>query len=268
MHPRLIRVPIAASIAVLDFPFAMRVPFRSLCAVAALLLAGCAGTLEGTRLAHQTQASPNFGARRVNLVVIHHTGSDTAASALRTLTDPASEVSAHYLVTREGRIVQLVGEDQRAWHAGAARWAGADDVNSLSIGIELDNSGSEPFAEPQIASLVALLADLTERHHLPARAFVGHADVAPRRKQDPSVLFPWRYLAQQGFGLWCDPPYPAAPEGFDILLALQALGFDTRNPAAAGEAFARHYGGSGQSGLAAVDSARLACIVEKSRSAN
>lgn len=216
-------------------------------------------------MVHDTRASPNHGPRRVNLVVIHYTDSGTADRALDVLTDPTSEVSAHYLVTREGRVVQLVDERERAWHAGASRWGGLGDVNSLSIGIELDNNGREPFAEPLLASLSVLLRDLAERHKLPARAFVGHSDVAPRRKQDPGVLFPWRSLALQGFGLWCDPPYPGAPEGFDPLLALQALGYDTRNPDAAADAFALHYGGSGQRGMAAIDPARLACLADLAR---
>ena len=221
--------------------------------------------MEGTRLAHDTKPSPNFGPRRVNLVVIHYTGSSTAERALQTLSDPKSEVSSHYLVTRDGRIVQLVDERERAWHAGASRWGGADDINSASIGIELDNNGREPFPEAQLVSLIQLLHDLTERHHLSPRAFVGHSDVAPRRKQDPGVLFPWRWLSQQGYGLWCDPPYPPAPAIFEPVMALQAIGYDTRNPDAAAEAFALHYGGTGQAGMAAIDPAKLACILDRTR---
>jgi len=240
--------------------------FRLLCVCVALFLAGCTTTtMEGTRLAHDTKTSPNFGPRRVNLVVIHYTGSSTAEHALQTLSDPKAEVSAHYLITRDGRIVQLVDERERAWHAGVSRWGGVDDVNSASIGIELDNNGSEAFPEPQIVSLAELLRDIVDRHHLLPRAFVGHSDVAPRRKQDPGVLFPWRWLAQHGYGLWCDPPYPPVPAGFDPVTALQAIGYDTRSPDAAADAFALHYGGTGQSGLAAIDMAKLACILERAR---
>jgi N-acetylmuramoyl-L-alanine amidase len=173
--------------------------------------------------------------------VIHHTGDDTAAQALAVLRDRAREVSAHYLVERDGTIDQLVDERKRAWHAGASKWGGDADVNSASIGIELDNNGDEPFSDRQIVALLALLADIKARYGIPAANFVGHADVAPARKVDPSRWFPWRTLAAQGFGLWCDAPPSGPPPGFDPLLALQALGYDLSDPDAAARAFMLHY---------------------------
>ena len=188
-------------------------------------------------IATDWRPSPNFDARSVSLVVIHYTAVDTAATALRTLTSPSSRVSAHYLVERGGNIVQLVDERARAWHAGDSRWGPIDDVNSASIGVELDNDGREPYPPAQIAALVRLLADLRDRHGLGAASFVGHADVAPARKSDPGPLFPWRTLGVQGFGLWCEPPWPPAPPGFDALLGLSAIGYDLRQPEAAVRAF-------------------------------
>jgi N-acetylmuramoyl-L-alanine amidase len=208
------------------------------------LLAGCAAPPQGSALASRFERSPNFDARRVTLVVLHHTGTSVPGEALRTLTRESAQVSAHYLVERSGAIVQLVDERNRAWHAGESHWGFVDDVNSASIGVEVENDGREPYESSQVAALMRLLADLRQRHRLGPAAFVGHADVAPARKADPGALFPWRTLAANGFGLWCDPPYPPAPPGFDALLGLRALGYDTRQPEATFAAFHLHYGSS------------------------
>ncbi|MBL8483361.1 MAG: N-acetylmuramoyl-L-alanine amidase [Rhodocyclaceae bacterium] len=226
----------------------------------ALLAAGCAQVEPQRAGGAEWYPSPNHDARRPTLVVLHHTSNDTAARALATLTDPAREVSAHYLITRAGKLYQLVEESRRAWHAGVSWWDGAADVNSRSIGIELDNNGAEPFAEPQIARLIELLADLKTRYGLAATSFVGHADVAPRRKTDPSRYFPWPRLAALGFGLWCEAPAPAAP-AFDPEAGLAALGYDTSDMDAAVRAFRLHYR---QTDMAAelddADLATLACL--------
>src|SRR5690606_37171317 len=153
--------------------------------------------------------------RRPGYVILHHTTNDDVERALRTLTDPAREVSAHYVIARTGEVYQLVDERHRAWHAGRSQWGGDYDLNSSSIRIELDNSGDEPFPSAQIDALLRLLADIRSRYGLPPANVLAHADVAPGRKVDPSAWFPWRLLAQHGFGLWCDPPFPPAPEGFD-----------------------------------------------------
>lgn len=151
-------------------------------------------------------------------------------------------MSAHYLIGRDGTIYQLVADDARAWHAGASFWAGAGDVNSRSIGIELDNDGDESFAPPEIDALLRLLADLTARLGIDPRNIVAHSDVAPERKDDPGAQFPWGVLATHGFGLWYDAgTLPDPPAGFDPMLALQLIGYDTRDPAAAIAAFHRHY---------------------------
>jgi N-acetylmuramoyl-L-alanine amidase len=230
-----------------------------------LLAAACAQPVR-TPLPATWYPSPNFDERRPNLVVIHHTSDKTAERALATLTTPAREVSAHYLVDREGAIYQLVDERKRAWHAGVSRWGADTDVNSSSIGIELDNDGEEPFPDVQVAALLALLGDLKERYRIPTANFVGHGDVAPGRKVDPSRFFPWHTLAIYGFGSWCDAPPPQAPPGFDATLGLQALGYDVSDPAAAIAAFNRHWMGEADSPvLDAAGTAMLACLVETAR---
>ena len=186
-------------------------------------------------------ASPNFDARRPNLIVLHHTSNDSADRALRTLTSPERKVSSHYLVDRDGTIIRLVDESARAWHAGKSWWGGITDVNSVSIGIELDNNGNEPFPDVQIDALLRLLTDIRTRYPIPAANVIAHADVAPTRKDDPSAFFPWSRLATQGFGLWCDPPYASAPEGFDLDLALAAIGYDPATPEASRQAFRLHF---------------------------
>ncbi len=194
-----------------------------------------------TALPAQHRPSPNFDERRPNFVIIHHTSNDNIEHSLRVLTSPTPRVSAHYLLARDGRIYRLVDERQRAWHAGASFWGGQRDLNSASIGIELDNNGNEPFAEPQMRALLALLGDLKSRHNIPAENFLGHGDIAPGRKVDPSHFFPWRRLAGEGFGLWCDPPYPAVPADLDTLTLLQAFGYNVWNLDAAAAAFKRRF---------------------------
>jgi N-acetylmuramoyl-L-alanine amidase len=199
----------------------------------------------GTPLSSSWRASPNFDERRPNLVILHHTSDDTVGEALGTLLSPGKKVSAHYLVGRDGAILQLVDERSRAWHAGVSYWGGQTDINSASIGIELDNNGFEPFPEPLLSSLLALLGDLKARYNIPAANFVGHADVAPGRKDDPSRLFPWQRLADAGFGLWCGDPAPVAPAGFDLDTGLMALGYNPANPASQ-RAFRNHFTGDGE----------------------
>ncbi len=149
--------------------------------------------------------SPNAGARRggarPTLVVLHYTGMPDAGSALARLCDPAAEVSAHYLIGRDGRLWQLVDETARAWHAGAGAWGGIGDVNSASIGIELDNSGAAPFPEPLMARLEEVLAGVSGRWGMGPHSVIGHNDCAPARKTDPGPRFDWLRLARRGLAL-------------------------------------------------------------------
>ena len=239
---------------------------RPILLLALLSLAACAPLPPqpmGPGMAVRWQPSPNFDERRPNFVILHQTTNDTVERALSTLTDPARKVSAHYLIGRDGIVMQLVDERARAWHAGESWWSGLTDLNSASIGIELDNTGDEPFAEPQIAALLELLADLKTRHGIPAANFLGHGDVAPGRKVDPSRYFPWRRLAQQGFGLWCENPAPA-PGDFDVAPGLATLGYEYKVGASetAARAFRRHWAGDDASAeLTEADRAMLYCLV-------
>jgi N-acetylmuramoyl-L-alanine amidase len=214
---------------------------RRFAGLLAALLTACAPLPQITGIPTQWQASPNFDERRPNFVIIHATSDDTADQALRTLTDPLRRVSAHYLIGRDGKIYQLVDERARAWHAGESKWGANTDLNSVSLGIELDNNGDEPFPDVQISALLTLLNGTQERYRIPAANYLGHADVAPRRKVDPSRYFPWATLARQGFGLWCDPPLPEPPTAMDTTLALRAVGYDVSDFEAAIGAFKRHF---------------------------
>jgi N-acetylmuramoyl-L-alanine amidase len=161
--------------------------------------------------------SPNFGSRRdgahPTLIVLHYTGMGSHAAALARLCDPLAEVSAHYLIGMDGAVVPLVDEIHRAWHAGAGAWGAVTDVNSQSIGIELDNPGQMPFAERQMAALEALLAGVLARWSIPPQHVIAHSDMAPQRKCDPGPRFDWRRLALMGLSVWPDPgpDTPARP---------------------------------------------------------
>ncbi len=164
-------------------------------------------------LAGRFLASPNFGERRgrgrADCLILHYTGMATGEAALDLLVDPASEVSAHYLVWEDGRIDQLVAESARAWHAGKAFWKGESDLNSISIGIEIVNKGhdggSPPYPDRQIAATIALACDLLSRWRIPAERVLAHSDVAPARKRDPGEVFPWERLWRGGVGHWVVP---------------------------------------------------------------
>jgi N-acetylmuramoyl-L-alanine amidase len=152
-------------------------------------------------------ASPNFDARTggaPDMILLHYTGMAAADAALDRLCDPAAKVSAHYFVHENGRVVQLVPEARRAWHAGEAAWNGESDVNSRSIGIEIVNPGHEfgypDFPAQQIEAVIALCRDIAARRRIPATRVLAHSDVAPSRKQDPGEKFPWDALHSKGVG--------------------------------------------------------------------
>jgi len=161
------------------------------------------------------RVSANFGPRRdgkrPDMIILHYTGMRTGAEAEAWLCDPASEVSSHYIVHEDGRIVQMVREADRAWHAGKSSWQGESDVNSCSIGIEIVNPGHgfgyEDFPGRQIEAVVALCRDISLRHSIPSERVLAHSDVAPGRKIDPGEKFPWRQLAAAGIGHFVEP-YP------------------------------------------------------------
>lgn len=261
-------------------------------------------------LVAEVRPSPNHGERRgrfaeaePDILLLHYTGMPdgqgmgAAERAIRWLTMPISEVSAHYVVDEDGRITQLVPEARRAWHAGRGSWGEETDVNSASIGIEIVNPGHwwdmgtspdrdpakpvethpgyRPFPPAQIEAVVALCRDIRERRGIPADRVLAHSDIAPGRKRDPGELFPWARLAEVGLGLWVAPVRHAEGREFRLgeasppVAALQAMlrlfgyGIDVTGVFDAGteavvEAFQRHFHPERVDGVA--DAATLATL--------
>lgn len=202
----------------------------------------------------------NFSIRKPNYVIIHHTAQDSLEQTIKTFTITRTQVSSHYVVGKDGEIVQMLNDYLRSWHAGRGRWGNDTDLNSASIGIELDNNGSEPFTQSQIESLLVLLKRLKWKYGIPTANFIGHSDIAPSRKVDPSNYFPWRKLAEEGYGLWYDEEvvFPVLfpqentsipivtsddlPETMiDPILGLRIIGYDVSDPKAAIRAFKLHF---------------------------
>ena len=184
----------------------------------------------------------NLTMRRPNFVIIHHTAQNSCDQTLRTFTLPRTQVSSHYVICRDGKVYHMLHDLLRAHHAGVSKWGNATDLNSSSIGIELDNNGFEYFSEEQIKSLVDLLGRLKRAFNIPGANFIGHGDIAPTRKNDPNWRFPWKQLADQGFGLWwSDTTNATVPENFDHLQAIRIVGFDIKDTTAAIVAFKRHF---------------------------
>ena len=201
-------------------------------------------------LVHRIVPSPNCDERNlpVTMVVLHYTEMADAETALERLTDPEAKVSAHYLISEAGEVIRLVDEAKRAWHAGVSFWRGLRDVNSASIGIELDHPGHalgyREFSEAQFSALVPLLARIVEEHGIPRANVVGHSDVAPARKIDPGELFPWDRLAEYKLCL-ARPDKLEAGDPFDndaaFYLALERFGYDVTDGHKAVEAFQRRW---------------------------
>ncbi|MGS2763671.1 N-acetylmuramoyl-L-alanine amidase [Sinomicrobium sp. M5D2P9] len=213
----------------------------------------------------------NYNMRKPNYVVIHHTAQDSVEQTLRTFTLPRTSVSSHYVIAKNGTVYQMLNDYFRGWHAGAGKWGSNSDINSGSLGIELDNNGLEPFPQAQIDSLISLLKVLKEKYDIPSENFLGHADIAPARKNDPSIFFPWKELADNGFGIWYDdtpdirntitkelvvekdtirlketaPPVTTPQDNpvpdFNEQEALKIIGYDISDPKAARKAFKIHY---------------------------
>lgn len=183
----------------------------------------------------------NFNLRKPNFIIIHHTAQDSLQQTLKTFTQVKTQVSAHYVISEDGKVVQMLNDYLRAWHGGNAVWGKNTDINSASIGIELDNNGFEPFSEAQISSLLALLNRLKTNYNIPTANIIAHSDIAPSRKSDPSAFFPWKRLADLGFGLWPNAELEKAPENFNAEFALRIIGYDTRNLSSAIKAFKLHY---------------------------
>ncbi len=184
--------------------------------------------------------SPNFDERNgeaVEFLVLHYTGIETLEGSLERLTSKnAPRVSAHYVEAEDGRAFRLVSEDKRAWHAGVSFWNGKTDLNSKSVGIEIQNAGDlhsppPPFPQAQMDSVLALCQQIVRRHNIRAFNVVAHSDIAPDRKQDPGEVFPWAWLAQQGIGVWPKPlkqDYDASAnwKDDDVLKRLRQYGYN------------------------------------------
>jgi N-acetylmuramoyl-L-alanine amidase len=218
--------------------------------------------------------SPNFNARKpergidpvIDTLVIHYTGMMPTTRSRDWLCDPASQVSAHYLIDEDGTTWRMVAEADRAWHAGVGAWRGWHDINSRSIGIELSNPGHDygyrPFPEAQIEALIELAQGILDRHPIPARNVVAHSDIAPARKIDPGELFPWAEIASEGIGFWTDTIGDPIRE-HDTASYLQAIGYDMTNndPAIVLSAFQRRFRAQNHDGIADTETrGRIAAI--------
>ena len=178
--------------------------------------------------------SPNCGPRRdgltPQLIVLHYTAMQSAAAAIERLCDPQVEVSAHYVIATSGQVTQLVADDQRAWHAGAGEWLGQGDINSRSIGIELDNAGNHPFPEPQMAALEHLLDRLMQKWGIGPEGVIGHSDMAPGRKGDPGPHFDWARLARRNLAVCAQGETPQEVTEASFRACAQAAGFTADVP--------------------------------------
>lgn len=193
--------------------------------------------------------SPNQDDRflPVSMIVLHYTGMQSGAAALKRLRDPDAGVSAHYLVEEDGRVFALVDEGRRAWHSGRSRWRGITDVDSASIGIQIVNPGHDwgyrDFPEAQVHAVIRLVAAIKDRHQVTRGNVVGHSDIAPARRKDPGERFPWWQLARLRLTLprpargLMDPHWNEA----SFLLALERFGYDVGDSRAAIMAFQRRF---------------------------
>src|SRR5215472_230937 len=177
--------------------------------------------------------SPNYGernkGRQPDMILLHYTGMPDIEGAITQLCTAGTELSAHYIVLEDGRIVQCVPEAKRAWHAGVSSWAGEDDINSCSIGIEIINRGHDwgypDFPLRQIAAVIALCRGIMLRRDIPSHRVLAHSDVAPARTKDPGEKFPWHSLPNSGVGHWVQP----VPIVFGHALQLGIIGDDVRD---------------------------------------
>ena len=215
--------------------------------------------------------SPNISERMASHVILHHTSCnfDTAYMLLAT---KFGKVSSHYLVDKDGTILQLVDEKKRGHHAGVSSWFSMWDLNSATIGIEIVNNGSEPFPEVQIDSVMKILESVKTRYKMPARNFIGHMDIAPGRKVDPSKYFPWKRLAEAGYGIWYDEEKAkqmsedaTVVAGLrDPMVNFMLLGYGVKKPKITIEAFKLHFtqvDGSGE--LSSYDKCVLQLLADK-----
>lgn len=218
---------------------------------------------EGLPLADKWVGTTNFDLRKPNFVVIHHTAQNACDQTLKTFTLERTKVSAHYVICKDGTVHHMLNDYMRAWHGGIGSWGNNTDLNSSSIGIEIDNNGFEPFEPAQITSLLRLLDQLKNKYQIPVDHFVGHSDIAPRRKVDPNIYFPWKTLSESGYGIWFEPDTAhQLPTGLSISHALSLVGYDTKDSIAAMLAFKRHFRQDSARMMTAADSSVLAQLIK------
>ncbi|WP_300604766.1 N-acetylmuramoyl-L-alanine amidase [Niabella sp.] len=189
-------------------------------------------------------AAIDFNIRKPQFIILHHTSQKSVEQTLYTFSvRKDKESSAHYVIGRDGTVYQMLNDYVRSYHAGAGKWGNIVDMNSCSLGIEIDNDGeTEKFTPDQINALLKLLSYLKEKYSIPTGNIIGHSDYAVGRKDDPSVLFPWAQLAKEGFGFWYDPNnLKQPPADFDPILALRIIGYNIDDQAKAIEAFKHHF---------------------------
>jgi N-acetylmuramoyl-L-alanine amidase len=206
-----------------------------------------------TALPHDFRLSPNVEMRRgdISMLILHYTGMGSAEKACDWLCNPASRVSCHYLVDEAGSITQMVDEDLRAWHAGESCWQGETDINSVSVGIEIQNPGHglgyPEFPRAQMEAVAELCRDIAARNGIAARRVLAHSDIAPHRKVDPGEKFDWRFLWERGVGHWIEPSPLTPPETVlgdaDVRALLSHYGYGTEGQSTTTllRAFQRHF---------------------------
>ena len=217
----------------------------------------------GLNYASSWAGTTNFSMRRPNFVVIHHTAQNSCDQTLRTFTTNSTQVSAHYVICKDGTVHHMLNDLLRAHHAGVSKWGNNVDLNSSSIGIEIDNNGTDTFTNEQITSLLELLGRLKRAYNIPAPNFMGHADVAPGRKVDPNRNFPWQQLAQQGYGLWYDTTGIVVPPDFNTLTALRIVGYNIQKPEVAISSFKLHFVPADSSALINDDEKKILVSLQK-----
>ncbi|PCJ90309.1 MAG: N-acetylmuramoyl-L-alanine amidase [Hyphomicrobiales bacterium] len=187
----------------------------------------------GAELAPSANFGPRVDDAAIDILILHYTGMPDDDQAQAWLQSEQSQVSSHYFVHEDGRVVQLVAETARAWHAGRSAWKNNIDINSSSIGIEIANPGHEhgyrAFPDEQILAVIALCQDILARQSIEPERVLAHSDIAPLRKEDPGELFPWQQLAQAGIGHYLPPVDIADGRYFQVgdegepVAALQAM---------------------------------------------
>ena len=183
----------------------------------------------------------NFNLRKPNFVIIHHTAQNSCDQTLKTFTNKATQVSSHYVICKDGTVHHMLNDLLRGHHAGVSKWGNATDLNSSSIGIEIDNNGFEIFTDEQINSLLSVLARLKKAYNIPVANFIGHSDIAPGRKVDPNRNFPWQKLSEQGFGYWYDTTGVQVDSAFNAMQALRIIGYDIKKDTNAIQSFKLHF---------------------------